>query len=214
MLTCPPSISRSRKLAIAALRDSSVLRAVANQSYRHPNGFSKVVLEGSALGGGVRLHHWPSDDGFARTYAGEDAHSHRWDFASVVICGQFSEVLYDVERGTDFVSYSCTRRGLRNHLENPRPVSLQVLHSFEFGSGERITRHAKVVHKLSRVGCDSAITLVRTKPPTKPHSLVVRSHSAPRDADSSRGEPVSPYYLRRLLDEFLSRSAALVSDSG
>ena len=63
--------------------DESVLDIIASRSYRHPNGFDKIVLKYHGKGlPSLRLHIW-----WNATQDVNDVHNHPWDFKSSVISG-------------------------------------------------------------------------------------------------------------------------------
>lgn len=72
-------------------RDRSSLAELASCSYRHRNGFDKIVLA-SAGNGGMKLvlHVWPLSD----LPCQDHIHDHRWDFASVVLAGTLKLDMY------------------------------------------------------------------------------------------------------------------------
>lgn len=75
--------------------DASSLAAMANRSYRHRNGFDKIVLaapEESRLK--LVLHVWPN--GGPET--SDNIHNHRWDFSSIVVSGALRLIFYDQDR--------------------------------------------------------------------------------------------------------------------
>lgn len=68
------------------------LAAVTARSYRHPNGFAKIVLhDAGPAGASIRLHVWPTagvHEQFEDVPRGDTApHEHRWKFASTVLAG-------------------------------------------------------------------------------------------------------------------------------
>ncbi|WFB06199.1 hypothetical protein LRS74_03420 [Streptomyces sp. LX-29] len=71
----------------ALLRDERRLAAVAERSYAHPNGFSKIVLA-SGPAHRLRLHIWWRREGPDGDEA-PNVHNHRWDFASTLISGGY-----------------------------------------------------------------------------------------------------------------------------
>ncbi|MBI5331176.1 MAG: hypothetical protein HZB71_11255 [Betaproteobacteria bacterium] len=71
------------------LRDPVALKDVASRSYRHGNGFYKIVLSASDLYK-LRLHIW-----FAEADAEENIHDHRWWFASRILHGELISETYE-----------------------------------------------------------------------------------------------------------------------
>ena len=74
-----------RRLIKITLNDSDAMKAVKKGSYAHDNGFDKIVL-GSHANWKLRLHVWWPD---SRHDYQENAHDHRWAFASTMIIGSY-----------------------------------------------------------------------------------------------------------------------------
>lgn len=74
------------KLFREVVDDISLLSKIASSSYKHYNGFDKIVLISSTNPSySLRLHIWlPQESGFEW----ENIHDHRWNFSSSVIAGQ------------------------------------------------------------------------------------------------------------------------------
>jgi hypothetical protein len=89
----------------SVLRDERWLSGVQRNSYRHPNGFDKMVLL-SDQRFQVRLHMWKTphspEDGI------ENVHNHRWDFASIMLLGgyRYQEFVLADDEGGSFHAYS------------------------------------------------------------------------------------------------------------
>jgi hypothetical protein len=82
---------------LAAIQESSAaLAAVAACSYRHDNGFAKIVLAPHDAVTPLRLHIWSDDGGDVG-----NVHNHCWDFTSLVLSGglHYEEFTVDDERG-------------------------------------------------------------------------------------------------------------------
>lgn len=83
-------VSRSQGLIAPLLRgvaeDEGLLSTSAAASYRHANGFVKIVLASSPLWA-LRLHLHNRDG----TFAAEHIHDHRWPFASTILRGTLVE---------------------------------------------------------------------------------------------------------------------------
>jgi len=96
--------SQLRVLLEGVLADPVWLEHVARSSYCHKNGFDKLALI-SSQGYKLRLHvWWPDPDRPAP--GGDDVHmhNHRWDFASVVVCGGLEVNVF--ERSVEGVTVS------------------------------------------------------------------------------------------------------------
>lgn len=77
------------KYFVEAIRDNvSTLEDIASRSYRHSNGFDKIVLSPESSERILRMHVW---------YPGAmepDLHNHRWSFRSVIVLGTFFHAEY------------------------------------------------------------------------------------------------------------------------
>jgi hypothetical protein len=95
------------------------MEEIAHRSYRHANGFAKVVLHTSRHYG-IRLHIWrPGEHPTGKVV---DPHGHRWEFASWIITGTLHEITFERatsgelfdeyahEKGTDGEEYLRPRR--------------------------------------------------------------------------------------------------------
>ena len=72
--------------------DARACEEVARKSVVHPNGFYKIVLLAPASATyQLRLHVWSTPVGTRG-----DIHNHRWDFASWIIKGAFTQELFRV----------------------------------------------------------------------------------------------------------------------
>src|SRR5947209_8668763 len=70
------------------------IELIASRSFKHTNGFFKIVLHGSSLHEiKLRLHFWPTG---SATHTDADPHNHRWTFLSVPLFGALYEERYRV----------------------------------------------------------------------------------------------------------------------
>jgi hypothetical protein len=78
-------------LVAEARRDPRIRRVIASESYRHANGFEKIVLATRGrLGAKLRAHVWHQADDPDRFAV----HDHAWDFASFVASGGLEAHFY------------------------------------------------------------------------------------------------------------------------
>lgn len=107
-----PKVALTRLRATASLTslldflraDDAMLAVVAGRSYRHRNGFDKIVLAApSASPLKLVLHVWPGGG----LTSSDNIHDHRWDFSSVIICGALQLEFYEQDAGGK--SYSVMR---------------------------------------------------------------------------------------------------------
>jgi hypothetical protein len=72
-----------KQICRLVLDDEELITKVARSSYRHPNGFDKIILYRNEIDGLIKVDvWWEEDDGWGLI------HNHRFDFASVVLDGQ------------------------------------------------------------------------------------------------------------------------------
>lgn len=81
-----------RQILTSILESSEYLQGLADKSYRHENGFSKLVLTSSKTHS-LRLHIYWNDS--ADNYQ-ENIHNHRWDFSSFILKGTLVQDFFGV----------------------------------------------------------------------------------------------------------------------
>lgn len=98
------------------IQEQSLLTAVANQSYRHDNGFLKLVIDSvDGVAAELRLHLWgamPTDLSMKTGDNSSNIHNHCADFASVVLMGEMLEETFSQLRTSSavdggFIEYDC-----------------------------------------------------------------------------------------------------------
>lgn len=109
-----------RALIGATRRSPSLLRGVAHASYKHDNGFIKLVLlQQQQYPHEVRAHIWlPPSPGGADVLVSQNVHNHAADFMSVVLLGRATETFFrevpldtSVEDSVSMFKFSCGSRG-------------------------------------------------------------------------------------------------------
>ncbi len=97
-----------REWLIYLAADPVRMTEVAARSYWHANGFAKLVLHVSdSPDFRIRMHVWPEGEGRGE----QDPHSHRWNFSSVLLCGDgldVSEWMEDSD-GVSFIRHDYSR---------------------------------------------------------------------------------------------------------
>lgn len=84
-----------RSLVARILNDEELLSLCASRSYRHVNGFDKIVLDEDREGRKLTWHKWENPT----TQSQSDYHNHRWNFVSFVISGSIR--LLDLQEETN-----------------------------------------------------------------------------------------------------------------
>lgn len=156
---------------------ASLLEAIAESSYWHPNGFAKLVLDQRRFVGEVRLHIWP------RHPHDEDIHGHSWTYRSTVLAGELTEVAYrecGPGEGDPMWRHSYRRvKGRQFAFGSASPVHLAAVggeaeHGVGAVSGG--TRHH--VHRFY-ASVTPAVTLLRVAPSATWTSSVYRPTPEP-----------------------------------
>lgn len=84
-------------ILMSVLQNSALLYEISKRSYKHSNGFYKIVLgELDVCGAKLRLHIWKSS-AYTIKFEDNDIHNHRWDFASLILAGEFLHEVYDFD---------------------------------------------------------------------------------------------------------------------
>lgn len=80
------------QILTSVLESPEQLQELAGRSYRHENGFSKLILSSSKTHS-LRLHIYWNDS--AENYQ-ENIHNHRWDFSSFVLKGALTQDFFEI----------------------------------------------------------------------------------------------------------------------
>jgi hypothetical protein len=176
----------------AALTPESI-SSVARCSYRHPNGFTKIVLipfAGESTPFELRVHDWKTihDPAFeSQSLVAQSIHDHGWNFASFLAKGALAfEEFALSEEGQEFVEFeyirpdesirfvlnpigtarlACTCRGVHQHPD-----------VYFFGRGR--------LHRSLPVPSERTISLLLQGPAVANHGLVYRDPRFPEQQES------------------------------
>ncbi len=125
------------------------LNEMANKSYRHPNGYDKLVLISPnefPVPYELRLHHWPEEGSGSES----DIHNHGWDFASHIVFGSLScEEFERAESGTRYrkIEYLRQSQGSFTFSEGASH-ELAMTKSFILESGETYFQPRGILHRV------------------------------------------------------------------
>jgi hypothetical protein len=88
----------------SSLNDKTRLEQMAQQSYRHPNSFDKLILiDSKEVGFKLRMHIWRSSD---ESHHSEHIHNHAWDFSSILLTGAYNFQMFSrSEEGSNMFHY-------------------------------------------------------------------------------------------------------------
>lgn len=156
-----------RNVVQTVLSNETLFDQVARASYRHPNGFDKLILFRDASGAMIKLDAWWSDD----DQWGE-IHNHRFDFSSIVMSGalQFRHYLESNDGSMEEQrSYRVTDPTSTDHLVS-RPIRLTQAWEGSMESGSSYDLECHMYHMArGTVGRDT-ITLVAQAAPRRSYS--------------------------------------------
>jgi hypothetical protein len=139
------------RLLDGPLRHRADLEEVAARSYRHDNGFWKIVLA-ETDSYKVRAHVWfPREK--AR-FATSNIHNHRWNFSSILLCGGYEQDLFarcGDEVGSIPVrawTYHPGHEGAAQKVVEQEGARLKRLSRTRYGKGDDVTLGAEELHRV------------------------------------------------------------------
>ncbi|MBT2772749.1 hypothetical protein J7J47_10975 [Halomonas sp. ISL-60] len=161
------------------ISDLSLLKLVADRSYRHINHFDKIVLFDNGDPNSFRLtmHLWQPPYTI-KEQADEQIHSHRFSFWSSVLCGTLiSEDFEECESGQPYESYSyCPEnKDLKNFYTHEGPVKLKKTTTVRAESSTSYFLRNLAIHRIVVPDTDPVVTLVLRSPRVRNHSVVYNS---------------------------------------
>ncbi|MCH6170767.1 hypothetical protein [Pseudonocardia alaniniphila] len=184
---------------LSSFDDEERAARCAARSYWHPNGFAKLVLHATP-DFRIRLHVWP--EGTSRR--GEpNPHSHRWDFASSVLCGDgLASAEYEESTdGAPFHRHRYTGGGIDAVLISEVPTGLTVTDERTIARHESYNVTTDVIHTIEPLGTSLVATLLVQGPPKLDSTLV---YCAPGQQADQQGIPISSDDVRKLVRDILN----------
>lgn len=191
----------------ACRTDSRMLADLTARSYRHDNGFDKIVLAQS-LTGSLKfvLHVW--QPGKERSL--DNIHNHRWEFASVVLCGALQLDLYQFDlSGVSYprVWYLSPEDSEAYQTEPDGDTAVSVRASVTMAAGTTYTWASDLLHRAWGVGSPLTATLIVQGRPAR-DSTTVLVRQGPVDASVS-GER----HLTRLREEHIAQTLTWLTNN-
>jgi len=155
------------------LVDDRKARELANRSFFHENGFSKIVLvDPPAQSYRLRLHLWNDDSDDS------NIHNHKWNYASVALQGTIISTLYEeCASGKPYFCYKSGQgvtSGCRT-TQFKRKTQLCAIKERVLNSGEIYSQHSNDVHDIDPIGNYPATLVLQG--PKKNHSVKIYSQS-------------------------------------
>lgn len=149
-----------RAMLRAIATDPRQAAAIAADSYWHPNGFAKLVLQGHADPEfHLRLHVWPNGSPNRPMFEIANIHNHRWPFASVVLAGGLHVEYFEETREFDIddpkvlpatrYSYAQAPGAPYGRLQMEGTVTLLAVGGNSYGWPERHSCEARELHLVT-----------------------------------------------------------------
>ncbi len=174
-----------RHLLESITTDPQRLSTCADASYRHPNGFDKIVLASpsdSPLK--MVLHLWNGDE------EADDGHihNHRWNFASIVLSGALQLELYKPDStgyGYSKMKYKPLTEVRAYQLRPSGLMKASAQAAATLAAGSTYTWAAKLLHRAWALPGQNTLTLIVQGPPIRKRTtvLVDSVNSVSRDVD-------------------------------
>jgi hypothetical protein len=204
-----------RDLLGAIVHDPRRAEAVAARSYWHANDFAKLVLhDNDDPPFHLRLHVWA--DGLIpapRSAGYSNIHTHRWEFASVIVAGALHVELFEECDVADRKAIACHKFEYRSAEQPAAPASLvpvgrRALRStgaIDYTVGDVHSCKVDTVHSAEPV--DGALTAtIFVQGPTRADSALVYQQAG-RAALEDTGAMISPAEVVDLVSATLAAMA-------
>ncbi len=188
------------ELCAALLTDDEFATQVAARSYRHGNGFLKVVLLDQGFK--LRLHLW-----FPGVACEENIHDHRWSIASTVLSGELhSEIWADAAKdqtfdlqGTEHCYQAATASEPAKAVAL-RPTPLRRVRLCRLAAGGHYALPPATLHRICSHGSQLVATLMCSGPAIAGHTRLITGDEQLIPAVAARG--LSLAELRAAITQF------------
>ena len=167
---------------------------IRSRSYKHPNGFVKVVLRRNSDGTYYRLHYW-----YRELAMDQNFHNHGWSFVSKILHGSLMETHYEPRESENGTVYKYTmdllkRDGKLHVTQSEAKYEMVPKAVHEHLEGETYYLSSSVVHKaIPEAG---TITLMLQFPTSEPECHV---YSTDGISDGQHYESISMEELEHIL---------------
>lgn len=181
------------------LSQKESMQMIARNSYKHGNGFYKLVLA-ETEDFKLRLHVW--EEGQA---AEENIHEHRWHFASTILYGQLQSEAYEESFSPQAKSYReyvyQTQNG-RAHKMELGPCRLQCTASSVRQRGDSYSMKPGVLHRIISNNGHATATLMCQSQASRGHNRMLSDEHVIPDVEK---RSLTTADVQRLLLSVLSR---------
>jgi hypothetical protein len=192
-----------RSLIGQIISDDATLAEIAARSYYHANSFLKVVLlAGDKNPWKLRLHMWHPQPNASGTVA-EDIHSHRWDFTTALVVGEYFAQEFRIGPGKEYYHfrYLPIGQGTTFSLEAQGKEQLSTVFEAVLPAGTVYHINHEVLHCISRSAGKAAASLVFQQPAVEDHTNVYRTSPVREQAGTEIEVEVQRPSAAQLRDE-------------
>lgn len=173
LLTDTATADWQAALCEALLTDDAFAAWVAARSYRHGNGFLKVVLLDAGFK--LRLHLW-----LPGAACEENIHDHRWSIASTILAGELhSEIWADAANDEQFdlqareYRYQAASRGLPAQAAELQRSTLRLIERNCRTAGSHYALPPATLHRICSHGRQLVATLMCSGPAIAGHTRLI-----------------------------------------
>lgn len=151
--------SQAPDILAEVLANEERLAWVADRSYRHPNGFDRIVLHGGIDAQcTVRLHiWWPEEPAGV-----EQIHNHAWDFSSLLLAGSLRFELF--QPGGDIAKLHFRtgppRAGGGYRMRALGQTQVSRVLDAQLPTSAVYTLDHRALHRVARAGTEPTATLI------------------------------------------------------
>ncbi|MFE7275919.1 hypothetical protein [Streptomyces sp. NPDC057623] len=196
-----------RSLIGQIISDEAALADIAARSYYHANNFLKLVLlAGDKKPWRLRLHMWHPQPNASGTIT-EDIHSHRWDFTTALVVGEYFAQEFKIGPGTEYhhFKYLPIGQGKTFSLEAQGKEQLASVFEALLPAGTVYHIDHEVLHCISRSAGKAAASLVLQQPAVEDFTNVYRTAPVGERAKTEiEVQRPSVAQLREELEHFLT----------
>lgn len=204
---CPAFIRFRSHLAeklVSLTGDTSTLLRIAQASYRHPNGFDKIVLGSVGNKYKLRLHVWHWLDPSLGHSA--DVHDHFWNFSSLVLCGNVLSEVYrpSDQRGTAMEKFALLPRVSGAFALEFRGVEyLEQIRSDALTAGDVHSLSSAQLHRMHLIQPEYAATLVLQGDRERSNNFVYRTVDSTKSRETHVPRYFTPAEIRAKIEELI-----------
>lgn len=183
------------------INNESELLKIAKQSYKHSNGFDKILLIDKRPKYALRLHLWNP-----KNKCDGHIHNHEWDLSGIVIKGSYKWELYEFEddiSNKGFYCYECMyNSNYKEHiLTNQKRVNVKKIFDINISENSFYNLKSSTIHKITMTDKFSASLILHGN--NIKQKIVVINKEEIQDHINKSYRYYSIKEMRYLLEQFL-----------